>query len=84
MGEFAGGLYLAVENVCDTCAFAAGEPCHDKGVGGLDERGDSMVDFFMLVVLTGAGDDLQGIKIGIMELADAFVVNKDRKSVAKK
>ena len=39
-GEFAGGLYLAVENVCDACAFAAGEPCHDKGVGGLDERGD--------------------------------------------
>lgn len=36
----------------------------------------SMVDFFMLVVLTGAGDDLQGIKKGIMELADAIVVNK--------
>lgn len=35
-----------------------------------------MVDFFMLVVLTGAGDDLQGIKKGIMELADAIVVNK--------
>lgn len=34
------GFYLAVENVCDACAFAAGEPCHDKGVGGLDERGD--------------------------------------------
>ncbi len=41
-GEFAGGLYLAVENVCDACAFAAGEPCHDKGVGGLDERGDGV------------------------------------------
>ena len=41
-GEFAGGLYLAVENVCDACAFAAGEPCHDKGVGGLDQRGDGV------------------------------------------
>ena len=40
MGEFAGGLYLAVENVCDTCAFAAGEPCYDKCIGSLDERGD--------------------------------------------
>ena len=36
----------------------------------------SMVDFFMLIVLTGAGDELQGIKKGVMELADAIVVNK--------
>jgi LAO/AO transport system kinase len=35
-----------------------------------------MVDFFMLLVLTGAGDELQGMKKGIMELADAIVVNK--------
>ncbi|MDU2117924.1 MAG: methylmalonyl Co-A mutase-associated GTPase MeaB, partial [Veillonella sp.] len=32
--------------------------------------------FFMLIVLTGAGDELQGIKKGVMELADAIVVNK--------
>lgn len=46
------------------------------GVGQSETTVRSMVDFFMLVVLTGAGDDLQGIKKGIMELADAIVVNK--------
>ena len=44
------------------------------GVGQSETIVRSMVDFFMLVVLTGAGDDLQGIKKGIMELAD--VINK--------
>ena len=46
------------------------------GVGQSETTVRSMVDFFMLVVLTGAGGDLQGIKKGIMELADAIVVNK--------
>lgn len=46
------------------------------GVGQSETTVRSMVDFFVLVVLTGAGDDLQGIKKGIMELADAIVVNK--------
>jgi LAO/AO transport system kinase len=36
----------------------------------------SMVDFFMLVLITGAGDELQGIKKGVIELADALVINK--------
>ena len=36
-----------------------------------------MVDIFMLLLITGAGDDLQGIKRGIMELADILVVTKD-------
>ena len=35
-----------------------------------------MVDFFLLLMLAGAGDELQGIKKGIMELADAIVINK--------
>ncbi len=35
-----------------------------------------MVDFFLLLMLAGAGDELQGIKKGIMELADALVINK--------
>lgn len=46
------------------------------GVGQSETTVRSMVDFFLLVVLTGAGDELQGIKRGIMELADAIVVNK--------
>ncbi|MGJ7921284.1 methylmalonyl Co-A mutase-associated GTPase MeaB [Neobacillus sp. LXY-4] len=46
------------------------------GVGQSEVVVRNMVDFFMLVVLTGAGDELQGMKKGIMELADAIVVNK--------
>ena len=46
------------------------------GVGQSETTVRSMVDFFLLVVLTGAGDALQGIKKGIMELADAIVINK--------
>ena len=46
------------------------------GVGQSETTVRDMVDFFMLVVLTGAGDELQGIKKGIMELAEAIVVNK--------
>lgn len=36
----------------------------------------SMVDFFLLVLIPGAGDELQGIKRGVMELADAIAINK--------
>ena len=46
------------------------------GVGQGETTVRSMVDFFLYIVLTGAGDDLQGIKKGIMELADAILVNK--------
>lgn len=46
------------------------------GVGQSETTVRSMVDFFLLLMLAGAGDELQGIKKGIMELADALVVNK--------
>jgi LAO/AO transport system kinase len=46
------------------------------GVGQSETTVRSMVDFFLTLVITGAGDDLQGIKKGILELADAIVVNK--------
>jgi LAO/AO transport system kinase len=46
------------------------------GVGQSETTVRSMVDFFLMVALTGAGDDLQGIKKGIMEIADAIIVNK--------
>jgi LAO/AO transport system kinase len=35
-----------------------------------------MVDFFLLILLAGAGDELQGVKRGVMELADVVVINK--------
>ena len=46
------------------------------GVGQSEVTVRSMVDFFLLVVLTGAGDELQGMKKGVMELADAILVHK--------
>ena len=46
------------------------------GVGQSEIAVRNMVDFFMLLALTGAGDDLQGMKKGIMELTDLIVVNK--------
>jgi len=46
------------------------------GVGQSEIVVRSMVDFFLLLLITGAGDELQGIKKGVMELADAVVVNK--------
>jgi len=46
------------------------------GVGQSEVIVRDMVDFFMLLVLTGAGDELQGMKKGIMELADAVIINK--------
>ncbi len=46
------------------------------GVGQSEISVSSMVDFFLLLVLAGAGDELQGIKKGIMEMADAIAVTK--------
>lgn len=46
------------------------------GVGQSEITVRSMVDFFLLLALTGAGDELQGIKKGVIELADAIVINK--------
>lgn len=46
------------------------------GVGQSETLVHGMVDFFLLLMLAGAGDELQGIKKGIMEMADAVVINK--------
>lgn len=46
------------------------------GVGQSETVVKGMVDFFLLLVLAGAGDELQGIKKGIMEMADAVVITK--------
>ena len=46
------------------------------GVGQSEHQVAGMVDFFLLLMLPGGGDELQGIKKGILELADAIVVNK--------
>ena len=46
------------------------------GVGQSETAVHSMTDFFLLLKLAGAGDELQGIKRGIIEMADAIVINK--------
>ncbi len=59
------------------------------GVGQSETAVHSMVDFFLLIQLAGTGDELQGIKRGIMEMADAIAINKcdgsnvDKAQVAK-
>ena len=57
------------------------------GVGQSETLVHSMVDFFLLLLLPGAGDELQGIKRGIVEMADLVVINKadgDRIKLAKR
>ena len=46
------------------------------GVGQSETACHSMVDFFLVIQLAGTGDELQGIKRGIMEMADGIVINK--------
>ena len=46
------------------------------GVGQSETAVHTMVDFFLLLMLAGAGDELQGIKRGIMEMADAIAITK--------
>ena len=46
------------------------------GVGQSETTVSNLVDFFLLLMLSGAGDELQGIKRGIMELADALIITK--------
>jgi LAO/AO transport system kinase len=54
------------------------------GVGQSETTVASMVDFFLVLMLAGAGDQLQGIKKGVLELADAVVINKaDGDNVAR-
>jgi LAO/AO transport system kinase len=56
------------------------------GVGQSEYQVAGMVDFFMVLMLPGGGDELQGIKKGILELADALVINKadgDSENMAK-
>lgn len=59
------------------------------GVGQSETSVHSMVDFFLLIQIAGAGDELQGIKRGIMEMADGIAINKcdgsniDKANVAK-
>ncbi|MEQ3690211.1 MAG: methylmalonyl Co-A mutase-associated GTPase MeaB, partial [Flavobacterium sp.] len=69
--------------LCEACGFDT-IVIETVGVGQSETAVHSMVDFFLLLKIAGAGDELQGIKRGIMEMADAIVINKaDGDNMAK-
>ncbi len=77
-GESLGGVARKTRESIILCE-AAGYDCiliETVGVGQSETAVHGMVDFFLLLKLAGAGDELQGIKRGIMEMADAIVINK--------
>jgi len=61
--------------VCEAAGFDV-VIVETMGVGQSETKVASMVDFFLVLMLAGAGDELQGIKKGVLELADAVAVNK--------
>jgi LAO/AO transport system kinase len=61
--------------VCDAAGFDV-IIVETVGVGQSETTVASMVDFFLVLMLAGAGDELQGIKKGVLELADALAINK--------
>ncbi len=73
-----GGVALKTRETIVLCEAAGYEIIFIEtvGVGQSEISVSSMVDFFLLLVLAGAGDELQGIKKGIMEMADAIAVTK--------
>jgi LAO/AO transport system kinase len=69
--------------LCEACGFDT-IVIETVGVGQSETAVHSMVDFFLLLKISGAGDELQGIKRGIMEMADTIVINKaDGDNIAK-
>jgi len=77
-GETLGGVARKTREtiiLCEACGFDV-IIIETVGVGQSETAVHSMVDFFLLLKISGAGDELQGIKRGIMEMADAIVINK--------
>ncbi len=77
-GDTLGGVARRTRETMLLCEAAGYEVViiETVGVGQSETTVASMVDFFMLLQLATAGDELQGIKKGVMELADAIVINK--------
>tara|TARA_B100000809_G_scaffold126357_1_gene124574 strand:+ start:2568 stop:3587 length:1020 start_codon:yes stop_codon:yes gene_type:complete len=73
-----GGVAKATRETIILCEAAGFETIliETVGVGQSEIEVKSMVDFFLLLMLAGAGDELQGIKRGIMEIADGIFINK--------
>jgi LAO/AO transport system kinase len=77
-GETLGGVARKTRESITLCEAAGFDTIiiETVGVGQSETAVHSMVDFFLLLKISGAGDELQGIKRGIMEMADAIVINK--------
>lgn len=77
-GNTLGGVAGKTREVILLCEAAGYEVIivETVGVGQSEVAVKNMVDFFLLLMLAGAGDELQGIKKGIMEMADALVITK--------
>ncbi len=77
-GETLGGVARKTRETIILCEAAGFDTIliETVGVGQSEIAVHSMVDFFLLLKISGAGDELQGIKRGIMEMADAIVINK--------
>jgi LAO/AO transport system kinase len=85
-GETLGGVATKTREAMLLCEAAGFEVIlvETVGVGQSEVEVRNMVDFFLLLMLAGAGDELQGIKKGIMEMADAVVITKaDGENVKK-
>ncbi|MEJ2113415.1 MAG: methylmalonyl Co-A mutase-associated GTPase MeaB, partial [Flavobacteriaceae bacterium] len=77
-GESLGGVARKTRETIILCEAAGFDTIiiETVGVGQSETAVHSMVDFFLLLKLSGAGDELQGIKRGIIEMAEAIVINK--------
>ena len=77
-GESLGGVARKTRETILLCEAAGFDTIivETVGVGQSETVVHSMVDFFLLLKLAGAGDELQGVKRGIIEMADAIVINK--------
>jgi LAO/AO transport system kinase len=77
-GDAAGGVARRTRETLLVCEAAGFDVVFIEtvGVGQSEITVRSMVDFFLLLLLPGGGDELQGIKKGIVELADAVLINK--------
>ncbi len=77
-GDSLGGVARKTRETITLCEAAGFDVIiiETVGVGQNETTVHSMVDFFLLLKLAGAGDELQGIKRGIIEMADAIAINK--------
>lgn len=77
-GDTLGGVHSRTRETILLCEAAGFEVIiiETVGVGQSETAVKGMVDFFLLLMLSGAGDELQGIKKGIMEMADAIAITK--------